>query len=66
MTQGTAHTRPSSMAVATVASKCSPRSAAGQRSVRSSSHPARANSAVQMTSTINTSKPAARPSRLIT
>ena len=66
MFHGSPQTRPAHVAAATVDAKCGASSSGRTRSVRSRSQPARANSGTQITSSIITSKPGLRPSRLIT
>ena len=66
ISHGMAHTRPFHVAGAMVDGKCGSSSARVTHGDRSSSQPARANSATQTTSSIITSKAAPRPSRLIT
>src|SRR5919109_5111656 len=66
ISHGIAHTRPFHVAGSMVDGKCASSSARATHGDRSSSHPARANSATQTTSSIITSKAAPRPSRLIT
>src|SRR5437762_8178201 len=66
ISHGIAHTRPFHVAGSIVDGKCGASSARDTQGERSSSQPARANSATQTTSSIITSKAAPRPSRLIT
>ena len=66
MVQGSAQTRPPYVAAATALGKCGASSSGRRCVVRSVSHPARANSGTQMQSSIMTSNPGLRPSRLMT